>query len=71
VRGEDGVDKASQRVTLDMTNVRPGVGVQMDARLAGIELGEKDEVLVELESNLPQDVLRQLPEYADLVGGES
>jgi len=66
IRTVDGVEKVSQRVTLDLTNVRPGVGVQMAATLPGVELGENEELLVELESNLPSDVLHSLPEWTDV-----
>jgi len=63
VRGQDGVEKAAQRVSLDLTGVRPGVGVQRDVRVPGVELGEHDEVTVELESGLPSEVLRRFPEF--------
>jgi len=68
IRGEDGVEKAAERVTLDLTGVRPGVGAQRDVRVPGIELGEQDEVLVELETNVPPDVLHTLPEWHEFSG---
>jgi hypothetical protein len=69
IRGEDGVEKASERVTLDLEGVRPGVGAQRDVRVEGLELGEQDEVLVELETNLPADVLHSLPEWQGFAAG--
>jgi hypothetical protein len=66
VRGSDGVEKLSQRVTLDLGDLRPGVGVQIGASVPGVALGEADEVTVELEHGLPPEVLRELPEWADI-----
>jgi hypothetical protein len=66
VHGEDGTLKTSQRATLDMTGVRPGVGARRTLTLPGVELIETDEVLVELEGGLPIEVLREFPEFADM-----
>jgi hypothetical protein len=66
VYGEDGAVKTSERATLDMTGMRPGVGERRTLTLPGVELAETDEVLVELEGGLPAEVLRQLPEFADM-----
>lgn len=68
VRGQDGVEKAALRASLDLEGVRPGVGVQRDVRVPGVELGEHDEVTVELESGLPVEVLREFPEYSVVAG---
>ncbi|MCP4899304.1 MAG: hypothetical protein GY906_20255 [bacterium] len=68
VRGEGGVEKIAERVSLDLSNVRPGVGVQMAAVIPGVALEETDEVTVELEANLSPEVLRSLPEFADVPG---
>jgi hypothetical protein len=68
VLGEDGATKASERATLDMEGVRPGIGERRTLAVPGVELGDTDEVFVELEANLTDDVLRQLPEYADVAG---
>lgn len=67
VLGEDGSTKASERATLDLADMRPGIGERRTLALPGIELSEADEVFVELEANLPIEELRQLPEYADVV----
>ena len=66
VRGGDGMEKVSRRVTLDLGDVRPGIGARVSASLPGIELGEADEVTVELEHNLPSDILREFPEFAEI-----
>ena len=66
VFGSDGLEKNSQRVTLDLAGVRPGIGARVSASLPGVELLDEDEVRVELEANLPPDVLRGLPEYAEI-----
>jgi hypothetical protein len=66
VNGADGGEKLSQRVTLDLEGVRPGIGERRTARVPGYELAEDDEVFVELEANLPEDQLRALPEFADV-----
>ena len=63
-----GAEKNRRRVTLDMTDVRPGIGARVAAILPGVELLEEDEVMVELETNLPPDVLLGLPEYAEVAG---
>ena len=66
VRDEHGQEKLARRVTLDLTDVRPGVGVQMAAVVPGFGLAELDEVEVELEPNLPAEILRELPEFKDV-----
>ncbi len=66
VRGEGGVEKASRRVTLDLGDARPGIGTRVSASLPGIALDETDEVTVELEHDLPPDVLHGLPEFRDV-----
>jgi hypothetical protein len=63
-----GAEKHRGRVTLDMADVRPGVGARVSATLKGAELLEEDEVMVELETNLPPEVLHNLPEYAEVAG---
>lgn len=67
VHGKDGVEKASKRVTLDLADATPGVGVQVAAKLPGVEAGEDDQVTVQLESKLSPEVLKTLPEYRDVL----
>jgi hypothetical protein len=55
-------------VTLDLSDVRPGIGERRTAIVEGVALEEGDEVFVELEANLPVDVLRGLPEYLVVAG---
>lgn len=69
VRGADGAETTARRVTLDLSGIRPGVAGQVAATVPGVELGESDEVTVELEANLPPEVLRELPEYDYVKGG--
>jgi len=64
VFGPGGEEKASQRVTLDLSGVQPGIGARVSALLPGIELLDDDEVTVELETGLSPEDLRGLPEYA-------
>jgi len=64
VYGPDGEEKTSQRVTLDLSGVRPGIGARVSALLPGVELLDEDEVTVELEHGLSIEDLRGLPEYA-------
>jgi len=66
VHAPDGTLKASKRTTLDLSGATPGVGIQLAATIPGVALDENDQVTVELESNLPPEVLRSLPEYRDL-----
>lgn len=61
-----GAEKHRGRLTLDMTDVRPGIGARVSATMPGAELLEEDEVMVELETNLPPEVLRELPEWAEV-----
>ena len=63
-----GAEKHRGRVTRTMADVRTGVGARVSAVLEGAELLEEDEVMVELETNLPPDVLQSLPEYAEVAG---
>lgn len=63
-----GAEKDSKRVTLDMSGVRPGIGARVSATLPGVELLDDEEVTVELETNLPTEVLQGLPEYAEIAG---
>jgi hypothetical protein len=64
VFGPVGEEKASQRVTLDLSGVQPGIGARVSALLPGVELLDDDEVTVELEHGLSPEDLRGLPEYA-------
>jgi hypothetical protein len=62
----DGGERDARRVTLDMSDVRPGVGARVSATLPGVELLEGEEVTVTLETNLSPDDLHGLPEYAEV-----
>ncbi len=64
VYGPGGEEKTSQRVTLDLSGVQPGIGARVSALLPGVELLDDDEVTVELEHGLSPEDLRGLPEYA-------
>ena len=66
VRGVDGIERLSERVTVPLDDLRPGIGRQQDVRIAGFALTDDDEITVEIEPNLPPEVLRQLPEFADV-----
>ena len=65
----DGSAPITRRVTLDMANVRPGVGVQLSTTVPGLQVAEGDEVQVEIERQLTPEELRSLPEYKDLTKG--
>jgi hypothetical protein len=66
IRANDGANRLSQRVTLDLADLRPGVGERRTAIIPGVTLAEDDQVSVELEANLPSEELHQLPEWAEL-----
>ena len=66
VRGGDGSERLAERVTVPLDDLRPGIGRQQDVRIKGFALEEDDEITVEIESNLPPEVLRTLPEFADV-----
>lgn len=68
VRGADGVDRAVQRITLDLEGVRPGVGERRTAIIHGVGLAEDDEVFIEIEANLSDDDLHSLPEWSEVAG---
>ncbi len=70
IKGSDGSEKHSERVTLDLGGVRRGTGVQMAASLIGVELADDDEVLVELESNLTPEDLHTLPEWESVAASQ-
>ncbi len=61
-----GAEKDASRVTLDMSDVQLGVGARVSATLPGVELLDDEEVTVELETNLPPEVLHELPEWAEV-----
>ncbi len=60
----EGNTKNSERATLDLEGVQPGIGARVSASLPGVELLDEDEVTVELESNLSPEDIRKLPEFA-------
>jgi len=64
----EGNVKNSERVTLDLEGVQPGIGARVSASLPGVELLDEDEVTVELESNLSPEDLRGLPEFRQVAG---
>ena len=68
VRVEDmeGQELLSKPVTLDLSQARPGVGVQLAALIDDFSLDEQDQVMVEVEDGLTPEQLRALPEFADL-----
>ena len=66
VENIDGRELLSKRVTLDLSKVRPGVGVQLAALIDDFRLDEQDQVMVEIEDGLTPEQLRALPEFADL-----
>ena len=68
VVGPDGTVVTERRTTLDLSEARPGVGIQTAGRVPGLEVGPEDQVQVELESGLPPDVLHSLPEWRDVRG---
>ena len=68
VKGGLGNERLSQRVTVPLDDLRPGIGRQQDVRIEGFALEEDDEITVEIESNLAPEVLRTLPEFADVSG---
>jgi len=69
VRGGDGSERLAERVAVPLDDLRPGIGRQQDVRIAGFALSDDDEITVEIEPNLPPEVLRSLPEFADVSGG--
>lgn len=66
ILGPGGNEKESTRATLDLTGVRPGIGARVSALLPGVELLDDDEITVELETNLPDEVLHGFPEFAEV-----
>ena len=63
VKAPDGTIRLSERKTLNLTDLRPGVGEQRTIAVPGFALGEEDQIMVEIESNLAPDTLHSLPEW--------
>ena len=63
-----GNERLKQRVSVPLSDLRPGIGRQQDVRIAGFALGENDEITVEIEKNLTAEELRTLSEFADVSG---
>jgi hypothetical protein len=68
VTGPDGAERLSQRVTVPLKDLRPGIGRQQDVRIPGFELGDDDELTVTIEPNLTPEELHSLPEWKDVAG---
>jgi hypothetical protein len=66
VEAVDGTTRLSQRVTLDLSDMRPGIGERRTAMVPDFALAEDDQVFVELEANLPPEELRGLPEWSEV-----
>ncbi len=66
VIGSDGAIKSEHRAVLDLEGAQPGVGIQTAATVPGLEVGEKEQVQVELESGLAPDVLHGFREWSDV-----
>jgi hypothetical protein len=66
VEDADGTERLARPVTLDLSDTRPGVGVQLAAIIDGYQLADDDQVFVEILGNLTPEELRALPEFADL-----
>ncbi len=71
VRGPAGGIEVAERVTLDLSDLTPGTGTQIAARLPGIAVGAEDEVSVLIESGLDAEQLRALPEFEAVAAGVS
>ena len=68
VMGSDGTLRLSERKTLDLGGLRPGVGEQRTIAVPGFALGEEDQISLEIESNLPPGTLHSLPEWSAVAG---
>ena len=66
VRDGYGNERLAERVAVPLDDLRPGIGRQQDVRIAGFALFDDDEITVEIEPNLSPEVLRTLPEFADV-----
>ncbi len=66
VKGAGGIERLAERVTVPLNDLRPGIGRQQDVRIPGFALEDDDEITVEIEPNLTPEILRSLPEFADV-----
>ncbi|MEN8165077.1 MAG: hypothetical protein ABFS37_13180 [Acidobacteriota bacterium] len=66
VESIEGEELLSTPITLDLSESRRGVGVQLAALIDDFRLNEQDQVMVEVEDGLTPEQLRALPEFADL-----
>ena len=64
VDGPDGTEKLRERITLDLTDLRPGLDTQIAALVPGFEAGEFDRIEAGIEVGLSDEELRSLPEFA-------
>lgn len=58
--------KWEDRVTLDVSHVRPGIGDRVSFRIPDQQLEEGDQVLVRLEAPLSPEEIRTLPEFEEV-----
>lgn len=65
VVGSDGNDRASRRVTLDTSQLVPGVSSQLSAVVKDLDVGEGETLLVELENEVPEGERALFPEFAE------
>jgi hypothetical protein len=69
LQGDDGTLRWEDRMTLDTSHVRPGIGDRVSLKIPDQELNEGDQVLVRLEAPLPPEEIRTLPEFEEVTGG--
>jgi hypothetical protein len=68
VLGANGSEKMAKRITFDLSGMRPGVGERRSATIPGVTLAEDDQVFIEIEGNLSDEELHQLPEWSQMTG---
>ena len=66
LQGADGSTRWEDRVTLDISHIRPGIGDRVSFSIPDQALEEGDQILVRLESPLTPEEIRTLPEFEEV-----
>ncbi len=64
ILGDDGKDRIAQALTLDTSNVVPGVPGKITVRVPGVDVRPGEEVMLQMEGQPTPDEMKKYPEYA-------
>lgn len=70
IRYFDGTDRIKQPLTLDVSKVKPGASVDLgEILLPGLEVGEGEQLALQMEVQPTADAMVRYPEFYQLVTG--